>query len=37
MRYILIDPGNADPTRDGFMPIERTAVPVLYIGGDGTR
>jgi len=36
VRYILIDPGNADPTRDGFMPIERTAVLVLYIGGDGT-
>jgi len=31
VRYILIDPGNADPTRDGFMPIERTAVLVLYI------
>ncbi len=36
VRYILIDPGNADPTRDGFMPIERTAVLFLYIGGDGT-
>lgn len=36
VRYILIDPGNADPARDGFMPLERTAVLVLYIGGDGT-
>jgi dienelactone hydrolase len=36
VRYILIDPGNADPVRDGFMPIERTAVLVMYIGGDGT-
>jgi hypothetical protein len=36
VRYILIDPGNADPVRDGFTPLERTAVLVLYIGGDGT-
>ena len=36
VRYILIDPGNADPVRDGFMPLERTAVLALYIGGDGT-
>ena len=36
VRYILIDPGNADPVRDGFMPLERIAVLVLYIGGDGT-
>jgi dienelactone hydrolase len=36
VRYILIDPGNADPVRDGFMPIEPIAVLVLYIGGDGT-
>jgi hypothetical protein len=35
VRYILIDPGNADPVRDGFVPLERTAVLVLYIGGDG--
>ena len=26
----------ADPVRDGFMPLERIAVLVLYIGGDGT-
>ncbi len=36
VRYILIDPGNADPVRDGFMALERIAVLVLYIGGDGT-
>jgi len=36
VRYILIDPGNADPIRDGFAPLERIAVLVLYIGGDGT-
>lgn len=36
VRYILIDPGNADPARDGFMPLERVAVLVLYIGGEGT-
>jgi pimeloyl-ACP methyl ester carboxylesterase len=35
VRYILIDPGNADPVRDGFMPLERVAVLVLLIGGDG--
>src|SRR4029450_1572134 len=35
VRYILIDPGNADPVRDGFMPLERVAVLVLYIGGGG--
>jgi dienelactone hydrolase len=35
VRYILIDPGNADPDRDGFTPLERTAVLVLLIGGDG--
>ena len=36
VRYILIDPGNADPVRDGFAPLERTAVLVMLIGGDGT-
>jgi len=35
VRYILIDPGNADPDRDGFTPLERVAVLVLLIGGDG--
>jgi hypothetical protein len=36
VRYILVDPGNADPARDGFGPLERVAVLVLFIGGDGT-
>src|SRR5262245_12748507 len=36
VRYILIDPGNADPVRDGFVPLERVALLALYIGGDGT-
>ncbi len=36
VRYILIDPGNAVPSRDGFEPLERVAVLVLFIGGDGT-
>lgn len=36
VRYILIDPGNADPARDGFAPLERKAVLVLLIGGNGT-
>jgi hypothetical protein len=36
VRYILIDPGNADPVRDGFTALERIAVLVMYIGGDGT-
>lgn len=35
VRYILIDPGNAQPG-DGFAPLERTAVLVLFIGGNGT-
>jgi hypothetical protein len=36
VRYILIDPGNADPARDGVAPLERVAVLVLFVGGDGT-
>jgi hypothetical protein len=36
VRYILIDPGNAVPARDGFEPVERVAVLMLFIGGDGT-
>lgn len=36
VRYILIDPGNADPDRDRFAPLERIGVLVLFIGGDGT-
>lgn len=36
VRYLLIDPGNADPASDGFAPLERVAVLVLFIGGQGT-
>jgi hypothetical protein len=40
VRYLLIDPGNANPAPppagDGFEPLERVAVLVLFIGGDGT-
>jgi hypothetical protein len=36
VRYILIDPGNALPARDGFEPLERTALLVLFVGGEGT-
>jgi hypothetical protein len=36
VRYILIDPGNAVPARDGFAPLDRVAVLVMLIGGDGT-
>jgi pimeloyl-ACP methyl ester carboxylesterase len=35
LRYMLIDPGNADPIRDGFVPLERVAVLIMFIGGDG--
>jgi hypothetical protein len=36
VRYILIDPGNALLSRDGFEPLERVAVLVLFVGGEGT-
>jgi dienelactone hydrolase len=36
VRYLLIDPSNADPTTDGFTPIDPVAVLTLFIGGDGT-
>ena len=36
VRYILIDPGNAILSRDGFAPQERVAVLMLFIGGNGT-
>jgi dienelactone hydrolase len=36
VRYLLIDPSNADPTIDGFAPIDPVAVLMLFIGGDGT-
>ena len=35
VRYLLIDPGNADPSVDGFAPIPRIAVLMLFTGGDG--
>jgi hypothetical protein len=35
VRYLLIDPGNADPAVDGFAPINPSAVLMLFIGGDG--
>jgi len=36
VRYLLIDPSNADPAIDGFAPIDPIAVLMLFIGGDGT-
>ena len=36
VRYLLIDPSNADPTIDGFAPIDPIGVLMLFIGGDGT-
>jgi hypothetical protein len=35
VRYLLIDPGNADPAVDGFAPITPQAVLMLFTGGDG--
>lgn len=35
VRYLLIDPGNADPAVDGFAPIAPVAVLMLFTGGDG--
>jgi hypothetical protein len=35
VRYLLIDPGNADPAVDGFAPIDPIAVLMLFVGGDG--
>lgn len=35
VRYLLIDPSNADPVVDGFAPINPSAVLMLFIGGDG--
>ena len=32
VRYLLIDPSNADLTRDGFAPIDPIAVLMLFIG-----
>jgi len=36
VRYLLIDASNADPTTDGFVPIDPIAVLMLFIGGNGT-
>jgi hypothetical protein len=36
VRYLLIDPSNADLAMDGFAPIDPIAVLMLFIGGDGT-
>lgn len=35
VRYLLIDPGNADPAVDGFEPLAPVAVLMLFTGGDG--
>ena len=35
VRYLLIDPGNADPAVDGFPPLDPVAVLMLFTGGDG--
>ena len=35
VRYLLIDPSNADPTIDGFAPIDPIAVLMLFIGVTG--
>ena len=35
VRYLLIDPSNADPAADGFAPLDPIAVLMLFTGGDG--
>lgn len=35
VRYLLIDPSNADPVVDGFPPLDPVAVLMLFTGGDG--
>ena len=35
VRYLLIDPSNADPAVDGFAPLDPIAVLMLFTGGDG--
>jgi len=35
VRYLLIDPSNADPAVDGFEPLDPIAVLMLFTGGDG--
>jgi hypothetical protein len=35
VRYLLIDPSNADLAVDGFAPLDPIAVLMLFTGGDG--
>ena len=35
VRYLLVDPGNADMAVNGFAPIATRAVLLLFTGGDG--
>jgi hypothetical protein len=35
VRYLLVDPSNADPAVDGFEPLDPIAVLMLFTGGDG--
>ena len=35
VKYLLIDPSNADLTVDGFAPLDPIAVLMLFTGGDG--
>lgn len=35
VRYLLIDPSNAEPAVDGFAPIDPIAVLMLFTGGEG--
>lgn len=35
VRYLLIDPGNADPVIDGFPPLDPIAVLMLFTGREG--
>lgn len=35
VRYLLIDPSNADPAVDGFPPLDPIAVLILFTGGEG--
>ena len=35
VRYLLIDPSNADPAVDGFPPLDPVAILMVFTGGDG--
>jgi len=35
VRYLLIDPANAELARDGFAPVAPRAVLMLFVGGAG--